>query len=701
LPNLPRLLFTHTLYNGVGCATGVILIALVGYRVGGYGLAATLSSGALVVSISDMPAPEGHKPGQLLPALIAGPLLTLLVSASHASVWLLGLEVAGVGLVAGLLSAWGRLLLPLGFGLVLTTVFAIAFPLPPGASLGRHAALFGLGGLLYYCWGVLLARLLATRTRQQVLADAIDEFAHYLRLKAEFYDPDKPLDQVYQALVREHAALAEKLQAARDFILHRIRPGETTRLARVHIAVLEAYEHTLASQTDRALLRARYGRSEPMRAMGRHVVEAADDLALIAESILRGRPAPHLPERRAAHDATRAAAYALAAADMDDPEHGRTATMLRALAAKLFHALDSAHKVARAAGRCGPDEAVPDAQALRPFVSNRRIRLEALRPHLGVASPVFRFALRLALAMLAGFALARALPYAAHGHWIMLTTAVVMRPSFSQTRQRHDDRVIGNLLGCVLAGGLLQMFSEPVTLLPFLFVAIAVAHAFVTVQYRITATAGCVMGLLQLHLLMPGSGFVLTERIVDTVVGAAIGLGFSFLFPTWERNTLPGLLASLRQAAANYVSAALDPGLPPLAYRLARKQLLDAVAALSQATARMLDEPRSRQHPLAPLHGAVAAAYLLAAQLASVRFLLEYRAPDFDPGQRETLLALARTDLVQAIQVGVASADLPEPASVDAEFGRANPLDPHTLLRRRLDAAREDALRLASFTQPG
>jgi uncharacterized membrane protein YccC len=701
LSALPRLLFTHTLHNGLACASGVMVIALAGYLLGGYGLAAALSSGALVVSLSDMPAPEGRKPWQLLPALVAGPLLTLLVGASQAHVWWLGVEVAAVGLVAGLLSAWGRLLLPLAFGLVLAVVFAIAFPLPAETSLGRQAASFALGGLLYAGWGTVLARLMATRTRQQVLAGAVDEFANYLRLKAAFHDPDEPLEATFQALIGEHALLADKLQAARDFLLHRVGSGERARLARILIALLESYEHALASQTDRAQLRARYGRHPAMRAMGRHVREAAEDLARIAEAILRGRPLPPLPERAADRAATRDAVLELAAADLADPRHGATAALLRGLAIKLFHALASVDQIARAAGGAAPQAALPDEAALRPFVSNRRIRLQALRPHLTWRSPILRFALRLSLAMTAGFALARNLPYAAHGHWIILTIAVVMRPSFSHTRQRHNDRVVGNLLGCVLAGILLQVVTAPLALLPFLFLATAVAHAFITVQYRVTATAACVMGLLQLHLLMPGGGFALTERMVDTVIGAALGLGFSFIFPSWERHSLPGLLARLRQAAGRYIAVALDPGAPPLVYRLARKQCLDAIAALSEATARMLDEPRSRQHPLAPLHGAVTAAYLLAAQLAALRFLLAYRAADFDPRRRDSLLAQGRRDLLGALECEVSEAEAPEPVSVDAGTEQGRRLDPHLLLQQRQAAAREDALRLACFTRPG
>jgi uncharacterized membrane protein YccC len=392
----------------------------------------------------------------------------------------------------------------------------------------------------------------------------------------------------------------------------------------------------------------------------------------------------------------------VAAADLDDPEQGRTATLLHGLTDKLFHALRSNERIVQAADPATPAMTLPDEPVLAPFMSNRRVRLSSLRPHLGASSPVLRFALRLALAMLTGFVLGRSLPYAAHGHWIMLTTAVVMRPSFSHTRQRHNDRIFGNLLGCVLAAALLHLIGTPVGLLPFLFVAIAVAHAFVTVQYRVTSTAACIVSLLQLHLLRPDAGFAATERIVDTVIGAAIGLAFSFLLPIWERHSLPELSARLRLAASSYVRAALDPDSPRLSYRLERKGFLDAVAALSQATARMLDEPRSRRQALPPLHGAVSTAYLLAAQLASVRVLLAFRMAEFDPGRRDALLALARMEILRTLGADdAAPAAMPEPVAVDADIGPDRELDAHVLLRRRLEAAREDALRLAGFTQAG
>ena len=66
---------------------------------------------------------------------------------------------------------------------------------------------------------------------------------------------------------------------------------------------------------------------------------------------------------------------------------------------------------------------------------------------------MLRFAARLALAMMAGALVARSLGGEQHGNWVLLTIAVVMRAGYGLTRQRRDDRVIGTLIGCVLAAG--------------------------------------------------------------------------------------------------------------------------------------------------------------------------------------------------------------------------------------------------------
>src|SRR3546814_6978016 len=85
----------------------------------------------------------------------------------------------------------------------------------------------------------------------------------------------------------------------------------------------------------------------------------------------------------------------------------------------------------------------------------------------------------------------------------MLTVAVIMRASYSATRQRQKDRLIGNLLGCVLAAFSLHVLPDP-ALVALTFIAIGFSHAYAPVRYRVTSTSACIMALMIMHFSNPG-----------------------------------------------------------------------------------------------------------------------------------------------------------------------------------------------------
>ncbi len=70
-----------------------------------------------------------------------------------------------------------------------------------------------------------------------------------------------------------------------------------------------------------------------------------------------------------------------------------------------------------------------------------------LRRQFDFKAPALRYAIRLALAMMAGLSLTLAFPRFAHANWILLTIALIMRANFSVTSQRRWDRVTGTLIG--------------------------------------------------------------------------------------------------------------------------------------------------------------------------------------------------------------------------------------------------------------
>ena len=67
--------------------------------------------------------------------------------------------------------------------------------------------------------------------------------------------------------------------------------------------------------------------------------------------------------------------------------------------------------------------------------------------------------------MVAALLLVQALPYKAHAYWIMLTIVIIMKPSYSMTRDRRRQRMLGTVLGCIVAAVVLQVVQGTLPLL--------------------------------------------------------------------------------------------------------------------------------------------------------------------------------------------------------------------------------------------
>ena len=110
------------------------------------------------------------------------------------------------------------------------------------------------------------------------------------------------------------------------------------------------------------------------------------------------------------------------------------------------------------------------------------------------------------------------------------------------TSARTASRVSRLLLlaGCFATVALVRLFPTD-ALSAVVVIAIAVSHAYATVDYRVTAFAACISALLQLHFVAPLAQPLLFERVFDTLIGAGLAWGFSYVLPNWERRSLPRL----------------------------------------------------------------------------------------------------------------------------------------------------------------
>jgi uncharacterized membrane protein YccC len=149
--------------------------------------------------------------------------------------------------------------------------------------------------------------------------------------------------------------------------------------------------------------------------------------------------------------------------------------------------------------------------------------------------------------------------------------------------------------------------------------ALAVAHGFARLNYRVASVGASMMALVSLHLAEPNFPSPIVARLADTLIGAAIAHLFSYVLPNWEIAEAPKIARRLKARAAAFAEVALRFGASDHEYRMARKDFMEALAALSDSAARMGGEPRAAQRALDELSAMVVAAGAAAAQLSATR----------------------------------------------------------------------------------
>ena len=621
------LLYRPHLENGFSVAVGV---SLAGLAVGAWlGLAAGIAAatGALCVSIADQPDPLNEKPRVIAAAVVMGIAATGLTVLAKYHAWSLFAMVAATGLWAGLISAYGKRAVGLGVVTILAAVLTLGADVVGRAAILLHLELFSAGAVLYASYALIGAWAFDSRVRRLLMAEALRAFAVYLRAKAAVFDTDSEGATSFAAMIEAHAATVERMQIARNAIYAHTTREWQQRQARSLVALLDAFETILSCDADLEILQRSRHRHlmRRLRALTLHLAEDTARLALAPAAIVGIEP--HRAERAAI--AQEIARITPAAAGNDDEMLAIAA--FRSTADKLGH---SAERICF----IGAEKQEAPHSDLALFRAVHPTGWGHLRAQIGFGVPAFRYAIRLALALTTGLALTIFFPKFAHASWILLTTALIMRANYSVTRQRRWDRIIGTLVGCVAAAAL-QAFVPVGYLLAFVAIATGISHAFGAVNYRVTAASASVSALLLLHFLQPHAHHVLSERIIDTLIGAALSYVFGFLLPSWERHELPRTIENLLNADREFAAEAMTRQRVEQAYRLARKRLFDAVAALSGAVRRIADEPGTPKDVLARLNALLAANYLLLSDLTSMQVLYQMRGAELDKVPNSDALA--------------------------------------------------------------
>ena len=256
-------------------------------------------------------------------------------------------------------------------------------------------------------------------------------------------------------------------------------------------------------------------------------------------------------------------------------------------------------------------------------MDHQTVEPRVYQENLSFSSSVFRHALRVTIACLAGYIIGLRLPYGAHSYWILMTITVILKPGFSLTRERNEQRLVGTIGGGLLGVAILLLTGNKTILFLILLLFMLTAYSFQRVNYRVMVFFLTPYVLILFRFMGAGYIDIAEERVLDTLIGCVIAFLASYLlFPRWESDQVTTNMRDLLRANLTYLQR-LAEGLSgqPVSvvdYKLARKAVYVSSANVSAAFQRMISEPKSKQRFRAEVHEFVVLNHILSANIATI-----------------------------------------------------------------------------------
>ncbi|MHB0851634.1 YccS family putative transporter [Stutzerimonas nitrititolerans] len=458
----------------------------------------------------------------------------------------------------------------------------------------RDSLLLVAGAAWYGLLSVLWNAIFTHQPVQHSLARLYRELGEYFRLKAALFEPVLQLDLEERRLelAQQNCRVVAALNETKETLLHRLgnRPagGRINHYLKLYFLAQDLHERVSSSHYPYQALAEAFFHSDVLYRCQRLLKLQARACVELGTAIRLRQPFVYSEANaQAAKDLEAALAH------LRQQNNPAWRGLLRSLRALLGNLTAMQRQLASASN---PDalEGTQDSSLLDRQPQSLRDAIGRIRLQCTPTSLLFRHALRMTLALIAGYVVLHTVQ-PEQGFWVLLTTLFVCQPSYGATRIKLVQRISGTVLGLIAGWALFGLF--PSQLIQALFAVVAGVVFFATRSSRYTLATAAITLMVLFCFNQVGDGYgLIWPRLIDTLLGSLISAAAVFLvLPDWQGRRLNQVVATtfssnseyLRQIMHQYQSGKHDD----LAYRLARRNAHNAEAALSRTLSNMLLEP--------------------------------------------------------------------------------------------------------------
>lgn len=614
--------FTKAMIVTVAAATPVLILSKLGLFEQGFAIAL----GAFLTYPADIPSNLLHRTKGLITAALIVACCVLTVNVLHPYTYIFYPVILVLVFFLSMISVYGQRATMVSFSGLLAIALATGH-IHTGWEIAEYTGYVFGGGLLYTLISVSFNYLSPHRYTELQIADCMKLTAKYMKLRGDLWDSGADRNGIVEKQLNlqveinlTHENLREMLMRSNSNIGNSNR---SRKMLLVFISLMEVLELALSTSFDHSKLQQKFSaHPKVLKTYQNLAYNLASTLKRISKSI--ENKTRYIPKHQLLQDL-----YALERVINEyEEELGKEAAsegvwMLSNMLHYAEKQIDKIKIVERAfTNKINFKDLKGRDKDLEKFLTPEYYPFHTLRENLSFSSTIFRHSLRLTLSIALGFIIGLIFPVQ-NVYWILLTIIVIMRPGYGLTKQRSYHRIIGTVLGGIIAFAFLSVVHHPVIIGTLAIACMLLGFTFTAINYRIGATFVTIYVVFLYALLTPDINDVIQYRIFDTALGAAITFAANyFLWPSWEFMNMPVFLKKSIEANRNYLAEISlyynQKGNVTTSYKLARKNAFVELGNLMSSYQRMSQEPKSKQKQQNQVYKLAVLNHTLLSSLASL-----------------------------------------------------------------------------------
>ena len=357
--------------------------------------------------------------------------------------------------------SWTIILLLGIYGFAYTIIALLGFRINVVGNLGLIVASFTIGlrpeepvlfslsltagAVFFFAVCMLQAYLQPHRSLHYAVEGGISNMAKLIRLKIKCYDERVPLNKTYKELSALHIRVSDQLEAIRSILLRddSLQTGKDNNseiwLARLY-KLVDLYELLMAVDNDYENIQKTLSGGNTLALIRKSLAILSSETARLTHTN-RGKTF-----RSRKKDELDRLFYQL---DFEKNQAtGEKGKLIDSILLQLRQVADILQNINTE--QIIADHTWVESKNYIDFVAPQS-NFRTILNNLNFKSPVFSYAVRMAVLLMAGGLIGYLLPEFRYASWILLTIILVARPSFTTTQKRNYQRIIGSLAGIAIS----------------------------------------------------------------------------------------------------------------------------------------------------------------------------------------------------------------------------------------------------------